>query len=218
MWHSYKNGKSSINGYLEDYCFTIEAYLALYEASFNEKWLTEAKKLADYSINHFHDVNSGMFFFTDKDDPKLIARKMEVNDNVIPSSNSSMAKGLFLLSKYFENDNYLQISQQMVKNVQLEFNSYLSGYSNWATLALNFSEPFYELAISGTEAEEKVLEIYQNYIPNKLVVGNTSERTTLPLLENKWIEGQTTIYVCENKVCQLPVTSVDKAKSQILFQ
>ncbi|MBL4706879.1 MAG: thioredoxin domain-containing protein, partial [Flavobacteriales bacterium] len=99
-----------------------------------------------------------------------------------------------------------------------EFNVYLPGYSNWACLALNFSEPFYELAITGKEAKKKIIAINQDYLPNKIIIGSTTEKTTLPLLENKWIDGQTTFYVCENKVCQLPVTEVEKAKVQILSQ
>lgn len=216
LWHSYKDGKSSINAYLEDYCFTIEAFIKLYEATLDEQWLFEAKKLLDYSIAHFHDVESGMFFFTDKDDPKLIARKMEVSDNVIPASNSSIALALFRLGKYFDDDHYVNISRQMLTNIGPQMNSYLPGYSNWAVLLMNNSRPFYEVAIVGKESEEKVFELYQHYLPNKMIIGSNHSENQLSLLENKFIDGQTTIYVCENKVCQLPVTSVQNALKQML--
>ena len=75
--HSYKEGESKINGYLEDYSFTIEAFITLYEATFDQKWLDKSRALADYSIIHFFDANSGMFWFTSDEDKKLVARKME---------------------------------------------------------------------------------------------------------------------------------------------
>lgn len=218
LWHSYKNGQSTINGYLEDYCFTIEAFLAIYEATLDETWLKRAKKLADFSIDHFYDTNSGMFFFTDKTDPPLIARKMEVSDNVIPSSNSSMAKALFLLGNYFENNNYKSISQQMLSNIAPQLNQYLPGYSNWAILLLNNTHPFYEVAICGKDAIQHNLNFHTDYLPNKMIIGTENGNSTLPLLESKFVEEQTTIYVCENKVCQLPVQKVTEAKKQISHQ
>lgn len=215
LWHSYKEGRSTINGYLEDYCFTIEAFVSLYESTFDESWLNEAKILADYTIKHFYDESSGLFFFTNNDDPKLIARKTEVSDNVIPSSNSSMAKGLFLLSKYFEEEQYKNISEQMLRNMVPQFNSYLPSYTNWGILLMQNSEPFYEVAICGEQAQQKALEINDHFKPNKILIGTSKDNSTLPLLELKWIEGQTTIYVCENKVCQLPVTETSKAIQQL---
>jgi len=62
--HNYKNGRSTINGYLEDYCYTIEALIALYEATFVERYLLKADELMQYCIAHFQDKKSGMFYFT----------------------------------------------------------------------------------------------------------------------------------------------------------
>ena len=215
LWHSYKEGRSTINGYLEDYCFTIEAFIALYEATFDESWLKQSKELADYVIEHFFDEQSGLFFFTNNNDPKLIARKTEITDNVIPSSNSSMAKGLFLLGKYFENEEYSKMSDQMLRNVIPQFDTYLPSYSNWGILLMQNSQAFYEVAICGKEAQQKAKELTVEFNPNKMLIGSSSDKSTLPLLELKWIDGQTTIYVCENKVCQLPVTESSKAIQQL---
>jgi uncharacterized protein YyaL (SSP411 family) len=160
-------------------------------------------------------MESGMFFFTNDKDPKLIARKMEVSDNVIPASNSSMAKGLHQLGTLFENEHYLKISEQMLSNMQDAFNNYLPAASNWGILLLRKSFPYYEVAIVGNEANDKMIEINQSYFPNVIYLGDFSQESTLPLLELKWVEGQTTFYVCENKVCQLPVTETQKAIQQI---
>jgi len=216
LWHSYKDGKSSINGYLEDYCFTIEAFIALYEVTLDQKWLDQAHNLAEYTIAHFYDESSSMFFFTSDEDPALIARKTEVTDNVIPASNSSMAKGLHLLSLYFENEEYDSLSKQMLSNMLTEFDNYLPSYTNWGILLMQRSKPFFEVAICGKDAREMVRDMHTEFHPNKMFVGSTQEESDLPLLEYKWIEGQTTIYVCENKVCQLPVMNAEDALQQLI--
>jgi len=216
LLHSYKNEKSTINGYLEDYCFTIEAFIALYEATFEQRWLTEAKALTDYTLAHFYDEQSGMFFFTNDNDPKLIARKTEVTDNVIPSSNSSMAKNLFLLSNYYVSERYAQISSQMLSNIEKQYSTYLPSYTDWASLLLQRAHPFYEVAICGKKANEKGLALHKTFLPNKMLLGSTKEQTKLSLLESKWVNGETTIYVCENKVCQLPVTATQEAIEQLI--
>ena len=81
---NYKNGVSTIPGFLDDYAFVISAFIDLYQATFDEFWLDESLKLTQYSIDHFFDTKSGMFFYTDIDHAELISRKMEVSDNVIP--------------------------------------------------------------------------------------------------------------------------------------
>jgi len=93
---NYKNGKGNINAFLDDYALTVEAFIALYQVTFEEKWLYKAKDLTDYSTVHFFDKASGMYNYTSDLDPPLIARKMETSDNVIPASNSVIAKDLYL--------------------------------------------------------------------------------------------------------------------------
>lgn len=208
--HSYKNGRSTINGYLEDYAFVIDAFLKLYEATFDERWLSEANALMAYSIEHFYDNDSRMFFFTSDEDPALIARKMEVNDNVIPASNSVMACNLFSLSHHYDRSDYKEMSEKMLNNIIDKVAAYPSGYSNWLNLLLNYVYPFYEVAIVGKKAEDFTVPLHDAYIPNKLLCGAKKE-SKLPLLENRYSKGQTRIFVCQNKVCQMPTEEPEKA-------
>jgi uncharacterized protein len=212
--HSYKNGKSTINGYLEDYATVIDAYISLYEATFNELWLSTAKQLADYAFDHFFDENRSMFYFTSNQDADLIARKMEIEDNVIPASNSIMAKNLFKLSHYYANSYYIKVSEQMLQNVIENAQKYGSGYSNWLQLLSNFVGEFYEIAISGKDALNQIKEINQQYIPNKLIAGST-KKSNIPLLEHRFIEKETFIYVCVNSACNLPEKETKKALEQL---
>jgi hypothetical protein len=212
LWHSYKNGEAKINGYLEDYCFAIEALIGLYQCDFNERWLNEALQLAEYTQTHFYDEESGMFWFTsDLDDP-LIARKQEVMDNVIPASNSSLAKGLWQLGTYFDRNDLRAQAQQMLRNVASGFD-YGQNYSNWGMLMLWQTAPYYEVAITGDDGfAELRAELDRHYLPNTLMMGGTTGE--LPLLEGKFT-ATPTIYVCLNKTCKLPVNTVQDALEQL---
>ncbi|MDG1730571.1 MAG: thioredoxin domain-containing protein [Algibacter sp.] len=208
--HNYKNGTSSINGYLEDYATTIDAFITLYENTLNEKWLTTARDLANYTFDHFFDDTSNMFFFTSNEDAALVSRSIEYRDNVIPASNSIMAKNLFKLSHYFDNNHFSKTAMTMLNNVKPEMQDYPSGYSNWFDLMLNYSNSYYEIAIVGDRAKEKINALNKKYIPNKLIVGSTSENN-MPLLANRYNPNNTLIYVCVNKACKLPVSEVKDA-------
>ncbi|MAB38998.1 MAG: thioredoxin domain-containing protein [Aequorivita sp.] len=204
LFHNYKDGKSSINGFLEDYAFTIDAFLELYQITLDEKWLQLSKKMTDYTITNFFDSEKHMFYFTSKEDPAIVSRNFEYRDNVIPASNSAMAKNLFLLSKYFENSDFEEISQQMLKNVSEEIMQYPSGFSNWLDLLLNFKNDFYEVVIVGKDVSEKAKQINTHYLPNIIIAGSIGENNG-PLFKNRFVPGETLIYVCKNNTCKLPI-------------
>src|SRR6266536_361474 len=212
---NYKNGKSSVEGFLDDYAFTISAFIELYQATFDEQWLYKAKDITEYTLTHFFDSTSGMFYYTHNEHSDLIARKMEVADNVIPSYNSEMAKNLFYLGNFFSKDDYIKTAQQMLVNVQNNVQQNILFYANWGMLEADFVNGIYEVAIAGKNDESKRREMDQYYLPNIILSGG-KENASLELLENKFVEYQTIIYVCRNKVCKLPVTEVSKAVQQIL--
>ncbi|PTM04221.1 MAG: thioredoxin domain-containing protein [Bacteroidetes bacterium] len=210
LYHNYKNSKSTINGYLEDYATVIEAFLTLYENTLDEKWLTAARNYTNYCFDHFFDDTNKMFYFTSDEDSKLVARSIEYRDNVIASSNSIMAKNLLKLSHYFDNEAYAETSKTMLHNVMPEIAEYPSTFSNWLELMLNYTNNFYEVAIVGSDVNDKIKDLNTYYLPNKLIIGSKSDND-LPLLQNRFVDGKTLIYVCVNKACKLPVTEVDKA-------
>ena len=215
MTRNYKNKKSTINGFLDDYSFTIEAFIALYQETFDEKWILLAKKLTDYSLKHFFDSKSGMFFYTSDLDSKLIARKMELHDNVIPASNSSMANNLFILSKIFYEDNYLEIAEQMLANSLPKLLQNGEYYSNWAILFARFAYGTYELALVGNKAFKHKKLIDKVFIPNVVYAGSEGE-SDIPLLKGRYSEKRSQIFVCQNKTCKMPVTKASDALKEIL--
>jgi uncharacterized protein len=215
LYHSFKNGRATITGYLEDYAFVIEGLIALYQATFTDEWLSEARNLTKYVIDNFYDAEEQMFFFTDANAEKLIARKKELFDNVIPASNSAMAKNLYLLGILLDKPTWLEISDQMLsraKKIILSDPQYLS---NWAVLLAHRTQATAEIAIVGPEAESFRKEFSKYYFPNKVLTGTTGS-SELPLLEGREvIGGKTTVYVCYNRACQLPVFSVQEAVKQL---
>ncbi|NOR46302.1 MAG: DUF255 domain-containing protein [Candidatus Delongbacteria bacterium] len=215
LHRNYKGGKATINAFIDDYAFSISAFISLYQATFDEKWLREAKKLTDYTLSHFFNNESSMFFYTSDIDPELITRKTVVADNVIPSGNSEMAKNLFILGQYFYNDDYISMSEKMLNNIKKNTISGGSYYANWDILMTWFVSSPYEVAIVGENFQAKRKEFDKFYLPNVFLSGGKDEGS-LSLLEDKLIKDQTTIYVCQNKACKIPVTEVDEALKQIL--
>ncbi len=214
LYRNYKNDKSNIEAYLEDYATVIDAYISLYEATFDKNWLLTAKQLTDYCFDHFFDDQSKMFYFTSDKNSYLITRKIEIDDNVIPSSNSIMANNLFKLGHFYANKNYNKTAKIMLNNVKENALEQGGGYSNWLSLYSNYLGEFYEIAIVGKDAVEKLQGINQYYIPNKLLVGSTKE-SDLPLLQYKYTEGSTTYFVCVDGACKLPVSETKEALDQI---
>ncbi|MGH2649227.1 MAG: thioredoxin domain-containing protein, partial [Ginsengibacter sp.] len=214
LYRNYKNGKATIPAFLDDYAFMISALINYYQVNFNEDYLEKANAFTQYVEKHFYDKASGMCFYTDDQHSDLIARKMEVSDNVIPSSNSEMAKNLLLLGLYFENNKYENQSIQLVKNVIEDIKKTPAYYSNWAqVVALHIKSP-YEVAIMGSNWQQRLSEFHKYYLPDAIYLGGDNEGN-FSLLQNKLVAGKTTIYVCENKTCQLPVEEVSEALKQI---
>ncbi|MEI8007076.1 MAG: thioredoxin domain-containing protein [Bacteroidota bacterium] len=212
---NFKTGRSPINGFLDDYAFTIDAFIGLYQASFDEKWLVEAGHLTAYALAHFYDERRGMFFYTSDLDPALLARKMEIADNVIPSANSVMAKNLFILGRMFYNDDYLARSKKMLNNIKQDTLQGGAYYANWDILMAWFACDPYEVVIAGDDFLSKRREFDRYYLPNVFLCGGREEGQ-LPILQGKPVKGPTTIYVCRDKMCKMPVTGVAEAVKQIL--
>jgi uncharacterized protein YyaL (SSP411 family) len=211
---NYKNGKANIGGFLDDYSFTCEAFIALYQVTFDPQWLKLADGIAQHTIQHFSNLSNGMFFYNSTNDEPLIARKTESSDNVIPASNSSMALALYRLGLLLDKKDYIDRAKRVLTNVKDNIMGYPNYYANWAVLMDWFIAEPYEVAISGENALALNRELNGHFLPNCLIMGST-HKSELPLLEDKFKAGETLIYVCQNKTCQLPVKSAAEALRQI---
>ncbi len=215
IWHSYKNGKTSLKGYADDYALVIQAFVAFYQISFEEKYLFKAKELMDYALANFFDTKENFFFYTDQTAEQLIARKKELFDNVIPASNSIMTHNLHLLSLYFENATYRQLADNLLAALLPLVEKEVRYLSNWAILCINYLTPTIEFAVSGANYQSLVTELNKKYFPNKILAA-TATQSTLPLLAQRpALSDKTLIYVCQNQTCLLPVETVQEAWKQV---
>ena len=197
-----KTNNKNIAGFLEDYALVIDAFISVYQISFDEKWLEYAKKLTEKSLALFLDNESKLMFFTAKD-TSLIARKMEVYDSVIPSSNSVMATNLFYLGQFYRNEDWLKNAKQMIKNMQDQMNQYAPGYSNWAMLMLHVVYGVEEVCVIGENAKKHLASFSSEYHPSRILCGG--EKPTLPIAEYKSTNDKTIMYKCIKGSCLPPI-------------
>jgi len=207
---NYKNGKADINGFLEDYAYTISAFIELYQVTFDESWLERSRGLTNYVLNHFRDERTGLFFFTSDEDPKIITRKIDIVDNVMPSANAVMARNLFLLGAFYFDDSYKKLSRNMLLSVLPQVNDHPAYYTTWFELLLFNQYEFYEVAIVGKDYMQLLKKLLNYYLPNMVMAGGAAEGS-LELLRDRLQEGTTWIYVCKDRMCRLPVREVDQA-------
>ncbi|WP_317174938.1 thioredoxin domain-containing protein [Hymenobacter qilianensis] len=216
LWRNYKAGRATIAGFLEDYALVIQAYMNLYEATFDSQWLREAAALTDYVQENFFDPAENLFFYTDANGEALIARKKELFDNVIPASNSLMAHNLHRLGLHLEKAPQSELAAIMLAQVQELMIKEPQHLTNWASLYAAFLRPTAEIAIVGPEAEEARKELSQHFLPNVVLAGSLTPTDELPLLQQRpALGGQTTLYVCFNRACQQPVHTVAEALAQL---
>jgi uncharacterized protein YyaL (SSP411 family) len=211
---NFKNGKTSINGFLDDYSFTIEAYIALHETTFDEQWLQLALSLTNYAVQHFFNAGTGLFHYTSVNDAPLIARKYETSDNVIPASNSSLAISLYKLGVLFDKPEFIKMSERMLNTQYENLLNYPSFYANWALLNDYFIDAPFEVVVVGVNCENLARELNLNFLPNCIFTGSKVD-SELPLLADRFKQGETYIYVCKNRTCNLPVKTVAEALQQL---
>ncbi len=209
LYRNYVDGNITIQAFLDDYALLAEAFIELYKVTFNIHWLINAKGITDYSIQHFYGTTGKMFFYTSDKSESLFARKMEIQDNVIPSSNSVTAKNLYFLGAYFDSPKYTEMSVDMLTRIKDNIARGGPYFANWAFLLGFLVNKPLEIAIIGENAISINLKIQQNYLPEAIIAGGNEEN--LPLLEKKKVNGKTKIYICQNKTCLLSCEDVEEA-------
>jgi len=213
LYRTYKNGNSKITAFLEDYAFVIDAFLSVGLIDKNSDYLKRANKLMDYVMVNFKSESSPLFYYSNNHHQELITQQTETSDNVIPASNSQMAINLFALGVLFQKPQYVEKARKMLQLFLGELASYGGGYSNWGCLALNLAMPFREVVIVGNNVDEIFLSLHKHYFTNTILAVSETP-SELPLVKNRWKEGETLIYICKNNTCQLPVTNVLEALKQ----
>lgn len=213
LWRNFKNGKGNTDAFLDDYALLSRALIQLYQSTLDIHWLEVARSVTEYAVKNFRDETSGMFFYTSNDAEDLVVRKIELWDNVMPSSTGVMAEVLFLLGEYYSSASFSQMSSIMLNHMQAKMETGAPFYAQWAALMGMVAYQPYEVAIVGDNAVEKARQMLMNYNPTAIFMGGDEEN--LPLLKNKKVNNRTIIYVCRNRICKAPREVVEEAMAQL---
>jgi hypothetical protein len=210
LLHSFKEGGKSVNGYLEDYASVIQGYIKLYGIVQDPSWMERARDLAAYCLKYFSEEGQPLLFFSSSLDRALIRRTLEVNDSVMPASNSLMARNFFALGAFYSDPAYRERTREMLIAIQGSLQRYPGQYSNWMHLALWLEAPFFEVVITGPKALEKLASLQGKYLPNVLLAASEVPLPG-PLFENRHSTDTTRIFICQFGQCRQPVTEVAEA-------
>jgi uncharacterized protein len=209
LYRSYKDKRGNVPAFLDDYAALIQSQIKLYEVTFDEYWIKRAEAFTTHVMEHFYDDKEGYFYYTSNESERLLSRKKELFDNVIPASNSIMAWNLFRLGTIFENEEWKAMATRMTMSLsQLILNEpyYMS---NWAIVYTEIKKGLAEVAFVGDEIETLRQEFHIEYQPFVTVMG-TRTKSTLPLLADKEpAKNKPSLYVCFNKTCYSPVHSIE---------
>ncbi len=211
--HTYKENQFQ-EGVLEDYAYLAKASMRLFQATGDESYFDFSKKITDDAVNIFKDDESDLLRYSNN--KELFTKLITVDDGVIPSPNSIIAEQLFNIGHVIFDDEYLNMSNNMVSSVQSVIDNNINSYSVWANNILNRVESFYEIAIIGPESKPITDEITNYFSPNTIVVQSKAE-SDLPLFIDRFFEDETYIYVCQNKTCQRPETNINLALEQVPY-
>ena len=211
--HTYKENQFQ-EGVLEDYAYLAKASMRLFQATGEESYFNFSKKITDDAINVFKDDESDLLRYSNNKD--LFTKLITVDDGVIPSPNSIIAEQLFNIGHVIFDDEYLNLSDNMVSSVQSVIDNNMNSYSVWANNILNRVESFYEIAVIGPESKLITDQITSYFSPNSIVVQSKTE-SDLPLFIDRFFEDETYIYVCQNKTCQRPETNINLALKQVPY-
>ena len=228
LLRTYRDGRAKISGYLEDYSCVIDGYIALYEATFRREWLDRAVTLADTMIELFWDEGVGGFYDTGSEHEVLVTRPRDVFDNAQPCGGSVASEVLLRLAIITGNEDYNLKGSKPLRALSRVMSQAPGGAAYWlGVLDFYISLPK-EIAIfgCGDEGTGRLLEtVYGRYLPNRVLVGvdvsapgheGAGVAGDLPLLEGRGlVDGKAAAYVCQNYVCQLPVTEADALAAQL---
>jgi uncharacterized protein YyaL (SSP411 family) len=195
--------------FLEDYSYYIDALIGLYEVTFDQKFLNFADQLTVFTNEKFKELN-GFYRFSTNQQTLFADSLIDLVDGVTPSANSVMNFNLFRLGHYYGNKEYLLQSKEMINNISDNLNDRVTDHLLWLNNSHNYSQKFYELAISGENATSKANVLMEKYLPNALIAASNT-KSDLYLLKDRYFDDETYIYVCVDNTCKFPVTTAPEA-------
>ncbi len=212
LLRTWKDGSAKLNGYIEDYANVADGLIVLYQVSGEIVHLQEARRMADLMITEFWDEDSGAFFFTSNDHEDLIVRNKDFYDNATPSGNSVAADVLLKLARLVGDEKYERFAVTVLRLTASQLQRHPQGFGRALSALEFYLRQTKEVVIIGPKDNEMAREVHRAYLPNAVFVLSTdadADSESIPLLKGRQIiDAKATAYVCENFVCQRPVTDV----------
>ena len=218
LLRTWKDGKSSLNAYIEDYANLAEGLFDLFQVSGEVRYLKKSKKLADDMVDEFWDEEGGGFFFTSKGHEELLIRTKDFYDNATPSGNSAAVDIFLKLSKVFGEEKYLRYATGILRLVSSQIRRFPGAFGKVLSALEFYNAPVKEIVVIGDKGNVLADFLWEEFIPFKVTVvaEDSSDSSYLGLLEGReMVDGKPTAYVCENFTCQVPATDVDSLRDQL---
>lgn len=214
---TYNHGVAKLNGYLEDYAHLIDGFLETYQTTFDERWFDLAQQLANVVLARFRAEDGG-FYDTSDDHDALITRPRSLQDNAVPSGSSIMAKGLLRLAAYTGDGDYADAAQRTLSPLYAALREYPQAFGEALSAVSMLVNGIDEVAVVGDPSlpeTRALLDVVQKaYRPNVITALATDDvegEHMIPLLSYRTRRGvMSTVYVCRNFACQMPVTTPDE--------
>ncbi len=224
LLRAWRDGRKLETAFLTDYAALVDGLIELYEATFSPRWLQEAKRLMLAAMKHFWDPQQGGFFFTADDHEALITREKDVTDNAIPSGNSLMLMNLLRLSAALADDAFAEKAQQMLQVFAGRVRERVGAAERFFS-GVDFAlGPVREVVIVGGLDDPRTQALLRavrgSYTPNRVVLQRdpdvSDDDLASPLLVGRnLVDGAPAAYVCENRVCGLPITDADALRQEL---
>jgi len=228
LLHTWRAGQARLDAYLDDYSYFINALVTLYEATFNERWIDHAVRLADLMLNHFEDKDRGGFFFTADDHEQLIARNKDLHDASVPSGNAMAATALLRLGKLCGKTEYLDAAARTLTVARPTMERVPTAVGQMLIALDLYLGPSSELVlIAGTDEnsnQKSIAALQEVFLPravtayrNPSAMTKTAQSRPLdPLFTGReTVAAEPTLYICQNFTCQAPIAGVAQIESAI---
>jgi len=210
LYHSWNNGKPKINAFLDDYAFTADAFIALYQVTFDEAWLLRAELLVEQVNLLFEDASGPLYWVAPQvasETRAAVVRMKETTDGVEPSGNAVMAGVFLALGHYLEKESYIDRATQMLLNMQQQLVANPSSHACWAMQAAALANGLTMVVVTGPDAYKTAGMLNRKFYPGVLIAASV-EKSGLSLFSHRLKAGQNQIFKCRGNTCDAPVGSV----------
>lgn len=216
LLHGWRRGRARYDAYLDDYTFLIQSLVTLYEASFEERWIDEAVRLAEIVQEHFADEATGGFYFTADDHEPLLTRTKDLYESSLPSGNAMAATALFRLGRLCGREDYVEAARRTLELAVGLMEQVPSATAQMLLAATTFVGPLREVVVLGhphaPDTGAVLSDLRKRFVPDCVVAcrppdGTGSSAALASLFAGKQSRGsEPTVFVCERFACQAPVS------------